>query len=296
MLYPNLSLLMGITPIEISKMMIAFFAIGTEVSQRCLNPDSLQRFQKNDLTPVTEIDLWVHAQWSALLQTLTPNIPILSEESWQEDQNFQPYEGRYWLMDPIDGTRELIAGTGEFTLNVALVEKGQPIIGFIYSPVDAAWYIGINISTSQLRLKTSWKLVSPYIGEVLTGTSRPSSTLIQLVSRRSESPNENNKWNNFLQDLELKIITKAVGSSLKFCRLAEGRGDIYPRFTPTSHWDIAAGHAILLGAGGSIVQASGKTLEYPQPGPILNPHFLATAFTLPKNWEDYWKKYFLKDI
>ncbi len=291
MLYPNLSLLLGLTPIEISKMMVAFFAIGTEVSQRCLNPDSLQSFQKNDLTPVTEIDLWVHDQWGNLLKNLTPNIPILSEESWQENQSFQPYEGRYWLMDPIDGTRELIAGTGEFTLNVALVEKGQPIIGFIYSPVDAAWYVGINITTSQLRLKTSWKLVSPHIGEVLTGASRPSSTLIQLVSRRSESPNENNKWNNFLQDLELKLITKAVGSSLKFCRLAEGRGDIYPRFTPTSHWDIAAGHTILLGAGGNIINVAGNPPTYHQPGTIHSPFFLATGFPLSSEWINCWKQW-----
>jgi len=229
--------------------------------------------RKSDSSPVTAADMAAHTRIVAALERLTPDIPILSEESADTiSVQTRRHWSRYWLVDPLDGTREFVKRNGEFTVNIALIEDGVAVYGVIQAPVlETVWHGGPHLG--------AWRRDAD--GEHLLQSCRPAATPLRVATSRSwPSP-----W---LEDLLQRDDAVAVplGSSLKFCRLAEGVLDLYPRFGPTSEWDTAAGQAILLGAGGTIFDFNGKPLRYNQRNSLINGDFVALGdIELP--WQDY---------
>ncbi|MCD9468225.1 3'(2'),5'-bisphosphate nucleotidase CysQ [Photobacterium iliopiscarium] len=214
---------------------------------------------KADNSPVTIADLAANEIIINQLQQLTPNIPILSEESPQTDWQQRQYWQSFWLVDPLDGTKEFINKNGEFTVNIALIENGKPILAVVYAPaLNKAW-LGDG--------KTAW-LVTKAGKEVIRLLP---STIPTVVGSRSH-PSVG--LEAYLQQLgEHKWI--AVGSSLKFCLVAEGRAQYYPRLGPTMMWDTAAGQCIAESAGATVNDLDGFPLRYDRE-PLLNPCFVVS--------------------
>jgi len=227
---------------------------------------------KEDLSPLTKADTISHNIICERLKALTPNIPILSEENSDVPFNKRSLWKQYWLVDPLDGTKEFIKRNGEFTVNIALIRKNRPVLGIIFVPVTneafyghkdgGSFYITENSSAEKIQVTNSNK------------------RSIRVVSSRSHPSKE---LNSFLEKIN-NNRTISVGSSLKFCLIASGKADIYPRFGPTSEWDTAAGDAILSFAGGSIVDFSGEPIQYNKNKSSLNPNFIASNDKIiPKN-------------
>ncbi|MCD9558154.1 3'(2'),5'-bisphosphate nucleotidase CysQ [Photobacterium carnosum] len=214
---------------------------------------------KADNSPVTIADLAANEIIINQLQQLTPDIPILSEESPQTDWQQRQYWQSFWLVDPLDGTKEFINKNGEFTVNIALIENGKPILAVVYAPaLNKAW-LGDG--------KTAW-LVTKAGKEVIRLLP---STIPTVVGSRSH-PSVG--LEAYLQQLgEHKWI--AVGSSLKFCLVAEGRAQYYPRLGPTMMWDTAAGQCIAESAGATVNDLDGFPLRYDRE-PLLNPCFVVS--------------------
>jgi len=217
---------------------------------------------KEDNTPLTEADMAAHHAITDGLRRLTPDIPILSEESVDIPFSVREKWQRYWLVDPLDGTREFVKRNGEFTVNIALIDNHQAILGVIHTPVSGVLYFanneqgsfkqlpGKDPQTIRTRQKTE--------GRTLVAGSR---------SHRGSSLKE------FLEKIgDHEIVS--MGSSLKSCLVAEGRVDIYPRLGPTSEWDTAAAQCIVENAGGQILDLSMQPLLYNTKDSLLNPHFL----------------------
>lgn len=217
---------------------------------------------KEDRTPLTEADLAAHNTIVAGLSELTPGIPILSEESADI-----PFEERsqwdcYWLVDPLDGTREFIKHNGEFTVNIALIENHRPVLGVIVVPVSGLCYYACTGQGAYKQQPDNEPVsikVRPY---------DPGHTVI--AGSRSHG---SEKMDEFLTKIgECQMIS--MGSSLKSCLVAEGKADLYPRFGPTSEWDTAAAHCIVEQAGGELTDLQMKTLRYNTKESLLNPPFL----------------------
>ena len=218
---------------------------------------------KSDDSPVTAADIAAHQVIMAGLQALTPELPVLSEEdpaSWEVRQHWQ----RYWLVDPLDGTKEFIKRNGEFTVNIALIESGKPVLGVVYAPVPDVMYSAAGGS--------AWKEAN---GEKTRIRVREAHPPLVVISRSHAD-----------KDLELKEYlsqlgehqTTAIGSSLKFCLVAEGEAQLYPRFGPTNIWDTGAGHAVALAAGAHVTDWQGNTLDYTPRESFLNPGFRVSIF------------------
>lgn len=226
-------------------------------------------YEKGDSSPLTEADLSAHRVIEAALTQLTPGLPVLSEESenapWDERQHWQ----RYWLVDPLDGTKEFVKKNGEFTVNIALIDRGEPAWGVVYAPVPGMLYHGGPATGG------SWKEDEQGQSHAIHVRPPPSGkTGWRIMGSRSHySP----AFKAFIDDFEQPVI-KNVGSSLKICLVAEGDADLYPRMGPTCEWDTGAAHAVLLGAGGRLEEAgSGEPLRYNQNESVLNPYFIARA-------------------
>lgn len=222
---------------------------------------------KSDHSPLTEADLASHRCIVGALEKLTPTIPILSEESagipWAERQSWQ----QYWLIDPLDGTKEFIKKNGEFTVNIALISDGAPIFGAVYAPVTEQLYFG-GVDPNGVNLG-AWKQVG-HNKEPISVSSQAQKT-IRVVGSRSHQSDEMQTYLSQFDDYELI----PMGSSLKICLVAEGKADIYPRLGPTSEWDTAAAHAVLKAAGGKCVTYEKKhELMYNTKESLLNPYFI----------------------
>lgn len=220
---------------------------------------------KGDDSPVTDADLAAHKVIVAGLKKLTPDTPILSEESagisWQERQQWQAY----WLVDPIDGTKEFIKKNGEFTVNIALIVDAKPVLGVVDAPALSQTYYaehslgafkrdGDNTQTLSVSLKENKGTI-----KVVGSRSHPSPDLAKYLT----------------QFEAVDMVPK--GSSLKLCLVAEGVADIYPRLGLTSEWDTGAGHAVAKIAGANITQLDGSPLLYNQKESYLNPFFIVSA-------------------
>ena len=218
---------------------------------------------KADESPLTAADLRSHRLILEALRALTPEIPVLSEEStpppWAERARWQ----RYWLVDPLDGTREFLSRNGEFTVNIALIEAHRPVLGVVHVPVSDASYVGIPG-------EGAWRGAGTAAGEPIR-VRVPAANPVRVVGSRSH---RGDSLEGFLGRLGAHELI-AIGSSLKFCRVAEGTADVYPRFGPTSEWDTAAAHAVLVAAGGAVMRLDGEPLAYNTRDELLNPHFLA---------------------
>ncbi len=217
---------------------------------------------KEDGSPVTEADRKSH---EIISETLSETgIPIISEESPAIPYSERKRWDSFWLVDPLDGTKEFLGGRGEFTINIALVTQGRPQIGIICCPTVKTSYYG-DCSRS-LALKFSW-------GESLPISPRPFPPEGPVVvASRSHF---NLETGRFLESIPKHTLLRS-GSSLKFCRIAEGSADIYPRLSPTMEWDTAAGEAVLEAAGGRTVDVLGKYLKYNKER-LVNPSFIAVG-------------------
>jgi len=217
---------------------------------------------KADASPVTAADLAAHRLIAAGLAELCPDIPVLSEEG-----GLPPYAERaawseYWLVDPLDGTKEFVKRNGEFTVNIALIRSNRPVLGVVNVPVQQTTYVGCEGHGAERRSDGG-------PGVPLTVSSRSAEPPRVAGSRSHPS----DKLAAFLEALGKHELVP-MGSSLKFCRVAEGSADVYPRLGPTSEWDTAAAQAVVEYAGGSVLELDGQPLRYNAKDNILNPHFV----------------------
>jgi 3'(2'), 5'-bisphosphate nucleotidase len=223
---------------------------------------------KDDSSPLTKADLASNKIIMNALQQLDSTIPILSEESlveWKERKNWT----KYWLVDPLDGTKEFIKQNGEFTVNIALIENNKPILGVIFTPVKFDLYFAQK-NYGSYKINSSSKLIN--LKEAVKIFVANQSSIKKIIGSRSHSNQTFDSWVN--QNFPNSEIVQA-GSSLKFCLVAEGAADIYPRFGPTSEWDIAAGHIIVNEAGGRVNTFENTEINYNQKEDLLNPQFYA---------------------
>lgn len=220
---------------------------------------------KEDTSPLTQADLASHAIIRDALHALTPDIPLLSEES--ADIDFATRSGwrQYWLVDPLDGTREFVNRNGEFTVNIALIRDHVPVYGIVHVPVSGVTYTG----TEHLGASRQ----DPGQAPLQIRVRQPCADPIIVVGSRSHA---NPKLLHHLAAIgNYELVS--MGSSLKFCLLAEGKADFYPRLGPTSEWDTAAAHAVVTAAGGRIITLAGEPLRYNRKASMLNPEFLVIA-------------------
>ena len=223
---------------------------------------------KDDSSPLTKADLASNKIIMNSLQQLDRTIPILSEESlveWKERKNWT----KYWLVDPLDGTKEFIKQNGEFTVNIALIENNKPILGVIFTPVKFDLYFAQK-NYGSYKINSSSKLIN--LQEAVKIFVANQSSIKRIIGSRSHSNQTFDSWVN--QNFPNSEIVQA-GSSLKFCLIAQGAADIYPRFGPTSEWDIAAGHIIVNEAGGRVNTFENTEINYNQKEDLLNPQFYA---------------------
>lgn len=215
---------------------------------------------KTDGSPVTAADQDAEALIVAALRELTPSIPIVAEEAVAAGDIPEVGNGTFWLVDPLDGTREFIARNGEFTVNIALIDNRRPILGVVLAPaIDTAWWGALGHG-STLRDRDGTRQIA----------ARPVPASPVAVASRSHRDARTDAW---LAENNVTDIVSA-GSSLKFCRIAEAKADLYPRFGRTMEWDTAAGQAVLDAAGGKVVRLDGTPLAYAKPG-FENPEFIA---------------------
>ncbi len=220
---------------------------------------------KADGSPVTIADRKAEEIIVAGLQAITPGIPVIAEESFAagEQHNISGIE-YFWLVDPLDGTREFIGGSGEYTVNIALIHKGEPLLGVVYAPAADELFAACG-PDSAIRFAGGRE-------KAIKVRHLPRKGLAIVVSRHHGDPE---RLDEFLKEIKVSKLLKK-GSSLKICAIAAGKADLYPRFGRTSEWDTAAGHAILRAAGGDITDFSGRPLVYGRnPGDFGNPEFLA---------------------
>jgi len=220
---------------------------------------------KADRSPVTEADLQAHTLIEAGLSKIEPGFPILSEEGYPVPYEVRSQWERFWLVDPLDGTREFIQGTGEFTVNIALIENHSPVLGVVMVPAFNQCYWAIRGQQAYFR-DSNQQL------NVIRVNPRPQYPIKIAASRCPLHPHS--EWEQLLRELEpIEVIH--CGSALKMCLVARGIVDLYPRFGPTHEWDTGAGHCILEAAGGRLVDMKGKTLQYNFHRTLINPGFFA---------------------
>jgi 3'(2'), 5'-bisphosphate nucleotidase len=230
--------------------------------------------EKSDQSPLTEADMASHRTIVEKLEALTPDIPILSEESaaipFSERSSWQ----RYWLIDPLDGTKEFIKRNGEFTVNIALIEDQRPVLGIVHVPVSGVTFFGgdgLGAFRQTGTQKPKVISVSPQRG-----------SSVKVAGSRSHAGESLQK---FLANLgEHEIVS--MGSSLKLCLVADGSADIYPRLGPTSEWDTAAAQAVVEAAGGKVTDTQMQPLRYNTKDSLLNPHFLVFG-DASVDWSQY---------
>lgn len=228
---------------------------------------------KDDRTPLTEADLAAHRTIIDGLKALTPAIPALSEESAVRPFAERSQWQRYWLIDPLDGTREFVKRNGEFSVNIALIDQHRPVLGVVYAPVlDTTWYA--------CRGGGAHKQIDDGPSKEIRVRPAPADRLVIAGSRSHGSP----RLQAFLTVVgDHEFIP--MGSSLKSCLVAEGRADVYPRLGPTSEWDTAAAQCVVEEAGGRITDLGFEPLRYNTKPSLLNPEFIVvgdTSYDWPK--------------
>ncbi len=224
---------------------------------------------KSDGSPVTIADQEAEEIIASGLEDITPGIPMIGEESFA-DGNVPDLVGHeyFWMVDPLDGTKEFISGSGEYTVNIALIKSGVPVLGVVYAPAREELYAGCGPGTAIRWLAETDNEKEIYV-------RRPPSVGLTVVASRNHGSAE--RMDEFLAGYKVAKLVKR-GSSLKICAVAAGKADMYPRFGPTCEWDTAAGHAVLLSAGGKITDFSGRPLTYGKVSEkFLNPEFCAAS-------------------
>ncbi|MEE8496371.1 MAG: 3'(2'),5'-bisphosphate nucleotidase CysQ [Xanthomonadales bacterium] len=256
-----------LTPIELEAIAADIRDISHRAGEAILDvyQQDFSVTHKQDNSPLTQADLASHTIICDALAALTPAIPLLSEESTEIDFTTRSAWRQYWLVDPLDGTREFVNRNGEFTVNIALISDHIPVFGVVYVPVSGVSYTGIE--------KLGASRQDPGQAPVRIHVRQPCANPVVVIGSRSH---DNPKLHHHLAAIgDYKLVS--MGSSLKFCLLAEGKVDFYPRLGPTSEWDTAAAHAVVNAAGGQIVTLDGEPLQYNCKESLLNPEFLVIA-------------------
>ena len=225
--------------------------------------DNFEVIDKSDGSPLTKADKKANEVIIENLKKITPTIPIITEEIFHENM-LEELDNLYWLIDPLDGTKEFINKTDEFTVNIALIKNSKSIFGIVGAPVsNKVWHGSIfdeNISNNSDQ------------------------DILRIVMSKSHKNVNDKKFLNFLKSLDINFEIIEKGSSLKLCCLADNTADIYPRFGPTSEWDIAAAHAVLNSFGGSVIDIKNHDeLKYSKKTSILNPFFIGFRNSVIKN-------------
>ena len=241
---------------ELDRLALAFAELASEAGRAIMDiygRDFAVR-TKADASPVSEADEAAEPILISGVEKLLPGVPIVAEESVNRDG--LPMVGEtYVLIDPLDGTKEFINRNGEFTVNVALVRNGRPIVGCVYAPAAARMYTGGE--TARLAAVVPGARVADTDGRAIATRAYPKPGLTAVTSRS----HTDERTQTFLGRLPL-AGQRDAGSSLKFCLVAEGQADVYPRFGPTMEWDTAAGHAVLRAAGGRVLTPEGTEFLY----------------------------------
>ena len=225
---------------------------------------------KDDASPLTQADLASHRLIRDALNNLTPEIPVLSEESTPPDFATRRSWNRYWLVDPLDGTKEFVNRNGEFTVNIALIEGHRALLGVVGVPARGVTYTG-DVAARRAERRDQQG------AHVINARRMDRANNLVVVASRSHG---GERLELFIDELSRRfrcVDRTPVGSSLKLCILAEGHADLYPRLGPTSEWDIAAAHAVLQAAGGAVWTFDRAPLSYNTKDSLLNPEFLAVA-------------------
>ena len=230
---------------------------------------------KEDKSPVTDADYAAHKLIVADLKRITPDLPVLSEESADIPFAERRRWDSYWLVDPLDGTKEFISKNGDFTVNIALIQNGTPIVGVVHVPVTGMSYYG-SVGVGAFKRDQDGQASAIKVRKLIEG--KP----VKVVASRSH---RGELLDGYLAKLGLHE-TVSRGSSLKFCLVAEGSADVYPRLGPTSEWDTGAGHAVVLAAGGQVIGMDGAPLIYNAKESLLNSHFIAYADS-SRDWRAY---------
>lgn len=234
--------------------------------------------RKDDNSPLTLADIEAHNIIVSGLAKLPPELPILSEESASVPYSTRSAWRRYWLVDPLDGTREFIKRNGEFTVNIALIEDGKPILGVVFAPDKDVLYFAAD----------GYGAFKQEDGKPVEEIHSRALDLSRLVVAGSRSHSDA-RTQAFLANIERNHLPPgliSMGSSLKICLVAEGKADVYPRLGLTSEWDTAAAQCVLEQAGGSLVDLQGTSFRYNSKDSLLNPEFFARGAT-PYNWAQY---------
>lgn len=232
---------------------------------------------KSDFSPVTEADLNAHEIIKAGLFKIDDTIPFLSEEGKDVPYSERAKWPRHWLVDPLDGTKEFINGSNDFTVNIALIENHEPVLGVVVAPMLQHYYWGFKGDNAYFldKSKGSGKSTDPVIIKCQDSIR---DTVKIAVSRHHHNTNSPS-WDELLKKIGTvgKYELIQCGSALKICLVARGEADLYPRFGPTGEWDTAAGQCILEAASGKLVELSGNSLKYNQHQNLINPGFLAVG-------------------
>ena len=265
------------TPLEITPALLEqIAAIAVEAGKAIMTVyagGEMNIERKADDSPLTEADLRAHRCISAGLAALTPEVPMLSEESegitWETRRQWT----RFWLVDPLDGTKEFINRNGEFTVNIALIEAGEPVLGVVHVPVTGVTYLGA-------RALGAW---CERAGERHDIRVRDIGSPVILVASRRHGAEKIDALEQAITERFGPVERTSMGSSLKLCLVAAGEADIYPRLAPTCEWDTAAAQAVVDAAGGVVVNTALEPLRY-QKEDLLNPHFLVLGAPLAR-WD-----------
>ncbi len=232
---------------------------------------------KDDDSPLTEADRRANAIITGALEELVPRLPVLSEESEPPGFAERRQWRSYWLVDPLDGTREFVKRNGEFTVNIARVSEGVAELGVVHVPVSGASYLG-DIAIGAFRQETRGSPQPIQVRKIPEpGKGKTRHEPLKMVASRSHLDSHTEPVLKHLEATFGAVELVNMGSSLKICLIAEGRADIYPRLAPTSEWDTAAAHAVLAAAGGEITDTRFAPLRYNRKKGLLNPHFLAVG-------------------
>lgn len=239
--------------------------VADEASERVLHiyQSDFKVSYKSDDSPITAADTAAHDIITHGLRRISRDIPILSEEGkdipWEERKHWR----RFWLVDPVDGTKDFTQRTGEFTVNIAMIEDGEPVMGVVIAPALKEAFWGVVGEGAHMRDRT---------GRVHRIRVSEPKDVKRVVASKNHLNAETRAFIDRLGEHELV----QAGSSLKFCRIAEGHADIYPRMGPTCEWDTGAAQAVLVAAGGKVQTVDGKSMKYGKQD-VLNPYFVAAG-------------------
>jgi 3'(2'), 5'-bisphosphate nucleotidase len=225
---------------------------------------------KADASPLTIADMAAHHLIVAALRALTPELPVLSEESADVPWTVRRTWLRYWLVDPLDGTKEFIDRSGEFTVNIALIDKGVPVLGVVFVPT-------LDVLYSGAKNLGAWKEERGRRTSINTVRVASGQQHLRVVASRRHEGADLDAWLSKLRSRFPALELLNVGSSLKICLVAEGRADIYPRLAPTAEWDTAAAQGVLEAAGGELTDTAFQPYRYNRKDELLNPYFFATG-------------------